>query len=64
MVVTEEVVANDLEEARHLAELKAQDRDLNNESECYGVDSCLVEETDISSTPTSSGSSRMRKARR
>lgn len=47
MVVTEEVAANDLQEARRLAELKAQDRDLNKESECYGVDSCLVEETDI-----------------
>lgn len=43
MVVTEEVAANDLQEARRLAELKAQGRDLNKESECYGVDSCLVD---------------------
>lgn len=47
MVVTEEVVAEDYQQARRLAELRAQEKSLDKESECYGIDSCLVEEEDL-----------------
>lgn len=47
MVVTEEVIAEDYQEARRLAELRAQEKSLDKESECYGTDSCLVEEEDL-----------------
>ena len=47
MVITEEVIAEDYQSARNLAELQAQGKSLDKESECYGVDSCLVEEEDL-----------------
>ena len=47
MVVTEEVVAVDYQQARRLAELRAQEKSLDKKSECYGIDSCLVEEEDL-----------------
>ena len=47
MVVTEEVTAENYESARTQAELQAQDKSLDKEAECYGVDSCLVEETEL-----------------
>ena len=48
MVVTEEVIAEDYQKARRLAELRAQEKSQDKESECYGIDSCLVEEEDLS----------------
>lgn len=47
MVITEEVIAKDYQSARNLAELQAQDKSLDKEAECYGVDSSLVEEEDL-----------------
>ena len=47
MVITEEVIAKDYQSARNLAELQAQNKSLDKEAECYGVDSCLVEEEDL-----------------
>lgn len=47
MVITEEVTAEDYESARGQAELQAQSKSLDKDAECYGVDSCLVEEVDL-----------------
>lgn len=42
MVVTEEMIAEDYESARSKAEIQTQDKNLDKESECYEIDSCLV----------------------
>lgn len=47
MVITEEVTAEDYDSAKRQAELQAQDKSLDKEAECCGVDSCLVEETEL-----------------
>lgn len=51
MLVTEEIVAEDYQEAKRLAELRAQEKPLDKESECCGIDSCLVEEN-LPDTPS------------
>ena len=47
MVVTEEMIAEDYESARSKAEIQTQDKNLDKESECYEIDSCLVEENEV-----------------
>lgn len=47
MVITEEVIAEDYESAKKLAELQAQSKSLDKEATCSGTDSCLVEEVDL-----------------
>lgn len=43
MVVTEEVEAENIDEARQTAERLAAEKDLN-KADCMNVDSCLVDE--------------------
>ena len=43
MVVTEDVIADDLDIAKEIAMEKAAAKDLNTEAECVGSDACLVE---------------------
>lgn len=47
MVVTETVIAEDLDEAKEKAETLAAERNLSKYGDCAGVDSCLVSEKEI-----------------
>ena len=47
MVVTKEVVAATLDEAKEMAINEAASSDLNTEADCCGTDSCLVSEEEV-----------------
>lgn len=47
MVVTEEVIAEDYDSAKIQAHSQAGDKSLDKQAECFGIDTCLVEETEL-----------------
>lgn len=47
MVVTEEVIAESLDQAKEIAEEQASNRCLSKYADCAGVDLCLVEEVEF-----------------
>lgn len=47
MVVTEEVIAEDYDSAKIQAHSQAGDKSLDKQAQCFGIDTCLVEETEL-----------------